>query len=919
MKNWYYIVTFVFHVIFLTNTLSANNYYFSASAGNDNNTSTQAQNSTTPWKSLDKLNEFFNSLQPGDTIFFKRGDIFKGSIKITTSGTTGNPIVFSAYGSGDKPIISGLETFNNWKDKGSGIWESNCTNCSNKVNMLTFNGVNKAMGRFPNSNEQNGGYLTFESHKNKSQITDNELNTSPNWTGGELVLRTQRWVIDRDSITNHSGNTLFYNTTSKYEPKDKFGYFIQNHINTLDVLGEWFYDAKNSKMNCFFGSNSPTSYTVKASVIGTIVTINNQKNIAFNNISFKGSNKRTFYITNANNISILNCDILFSGTNGVDVVNSDDIKIENNTIQNADNKALNLVSCTNSKVQNNLIKNTGVQPGMGLGTDNSYSAIDFNGDNNLIEFNKIDSIGYIPVLFEGNNVLVKNNYINNFCFVKDDGGGIYTWEGNLNSVHNNRVINGNIIDNGIGAPQGTDELDERYAYGIYMDDNTDHIEIINNSISNSRAGYLNHNSNNITFNNNTLFNNTTQVDFSKNSNGSCQNCAVENNVLKNNIFFSKKPYQLIMLIGSPDDIKNFGSFDNNYYSRPFNEGAIIQTNYTPTGSSIKINETLNLEDWQSIYNQDLNSKKAPVSFSYYTVNKLVGTNKVSNGTFDTKISNLFCDSPLNNCSVKWSDGPLDGGTLKFSFPSNSNNQNRSSLVIDVGNLETTKNYLLKFSAIGADQNKNLDVFLKQNSNPHTKLSITKSFKTTKARKEYKTLFSKPDLNADASIHFFIDEQDGTIWFDNFEFYEADVTITNIDNFIKYKYNATQNPTTFKLSGSFIDSKGVKYSGTVTLQPYTSVVLMKTDSTIIDEDPPDVPKSEDLKIYPNPSLGAFNVDWNSEIKGFKLTIVDTLGRRIKNQVTVSNKVIVDTSFWVPGVYFCIVDNGKKRVVKKVIVN
>ena len=917
MRNRY---RFVFlSILFIANTVLANNYYFSSSSGSDSYTNAQAQNAATPWKTLTKLNTILANLQPSDTIFFKRGDVFKGSIKITQSGVVGNPIVFSAYGSGDKPIISGLETFEKWNNVGSGIWENSCTNCNNNVNILLFNGINKAMGRYPNSNSQNGGYLTFESHKNKSQITDNELNTSINWTGGELVLRTQRWVIDRDSITNHSGNTIFYNTTSKYEPKDNFGYFIQNHIKTLDVMGEWFYDAKNSKMNCFFGSDSPASYTVKASVINTIVTVNNQKNITFNNISFKGSNKRTFYISNAKNISILNCDILFSGINGIDAVNSSDIIIENNNILNTNNKALNLVSCNNSKVRNNLIKNTGVQSGMGLGTDNSYSAVDINGDNNLVEFNKIDSIGYIPVLFEGNKVLIKNNYINNFCFVKDDGGGIYTWEGNSTNTHNNRTINGNIIDNGIGAPEGTDELNERYAYGIYMDDNTDHVEVINNSISNCRAGYLNHNSNSITFKYNTLFNNATQVDFSKNANGSCSDCAVENNIVKNNILFSKKPYQLILLINSPDDIKNFGDFDNNYYSRPFNEGAIIQTNFTPTGSSIKINETLNLEDWQSTYKKDLNSKKGPVSFPYYKVNKILSQNKVTNGTFDTKISNIYCDSPLNNCSVKWSDGPLDGGTLKFSFPSNSNAQNRSNLVIDVGNLETTKNYILKFSAVGAKQDKNIDVFLKQNQNPHTKLTITKSFKTTKNRKEYESLFAKPFLTTEASIHFFIDEQDGTVWFDNFEFYEADVTIADMDKFIIYKYNETQSPITLNLSGSFVDSKGAKYQDTVTLQPYTSVVLMKSDSTIIKEDPPNNPKSEDLKIYPNPSLGEFNVAWNNEIKGFKLRIVDILGRNIKNQIITSNKAVVDTSIWVPGIYFCIVNNGKKRIVKKVIVN
>src|SRR5215475_10608106 len=84
----------------LSGIAGATTYYFSTSDGDDSRTSAQAQNSSTPWKSIDKLNSFFSSLQAGDQVLFKRGDVFYGSINISKSGSSGSPIVFGAYGSG---------------------------------------------------------------------------------------------------------------------------------------------------------------------------------------------------------------------------------------------------------------------------------------------------------------------------------------------------------------------------------------------------------------------------------------------------------------------------------------------------------------------------------------------------------------------------------------------------------------------------------------------------------------------------------------------------------------------------------------------------------------------------------------------------------------------------------------------------
>ena len=76
--------------------------FFVSADGYDYN---NGMSETTPWKTLQQVSK--TRFIPGDSIFFRRGEVFAGQLAINSSGTTGTPIVFSSYGSGDKSIIDG--------------------------------------------------------------------------------------------------------------------------------------------------------------------------------------------------------------------------------------------------------------------------------------------------------------------------------------------------------------------------------------------------------------------------------------------------------------------------------------------------------------------------------------------------------------------------------------------------------------------------------------------------------------------------------------------------------------------------------------------------------------------------------------------------------------------------------------------
>src|SRR5665647_3925382 len=148
---------FLLTFIFFAFTARATNYYLS-NAGNDANSGTDP---SSPWQTLNKLNSFKN-LRPGDNVLFKRGDTFYGSITVSNPGAAGNPITYSAYGTGADPIITGFTTVSAWTNLGSNIWEStNAVSTLSTCNMVSINGVNTPMGRSPNTGSVSYTHLTL--------------------------------------------------------------------------------------------------------------------------------------------------------------------------------------------------------------------------------------------------------------------------------------------------------------------------------------------------------------------------------------------------------------------------------------------------------------------------------------------------------------------------------------------------------------------------------------------------------------------------------------------------------------------------------------------------------------------------------------------------------------------------------------
>jgi hypothetical protein len=97
-------------------------YYVSSSTGNDNNDGLTPQ---TAWATLQKVNTA--GIKDGDTVLFKCGDTFYGSIQLSNFTS---PVTLSSYGVGDKPKITAYKIANDpssWVQHSTNVWKINLT------------------------------------------------------------------------------------------------------------------------------------------------------------------------------------------------------------------------------------------------------------------------------------------------------------------------------------------------------------------------------------------------------------------------------------------------------------------------------------------------------------------------------------------------------------------------------------------------------------------------------------------------------------------------------------------------------------------------------------------------------------------------------------------------------------------------
>lgn len=573
----------VFLSLIVTNSF-AETYYISNSGDDSNN----GISPVFPLKTLEKVNQIISKMKPGDAILFERGSVFYGQINISSSGNLNNPILIGAYGKGSNPVISGSVPVTNWTKYYENIYSAEVNGV---VKNLFANGNQMTLARYPNS-----GYLTIDEPLSdpKKGFTDKQLNQSSGyWNGSIARIRTINWAYEYTPIQSFKNSTLIFKNPT-YDPVQKrWGYYLDNNLLELDTAGEWFYsEEKNGKGKVYFypsiGSNINSS-NVQASIFDYgLLSIRNVNNIIIQDLEIRNQSVAGMnFAKGASNLKIDNCTFKGILQLGVNVFNGSNNVINNCRFYEIAGIPVNFPNNNKSSITDNIFKNIGMIPGYGTtGVAFQMSGIYIQGTSNNIAGNFFENIGQGAINCHGTNSIIERNILKNCLLLLNDGGAIKCWGENSN----NSIWNNNFIFNLKGNLENTAN-DVTVALGIYLDDLTNNMRIINNTIVESGySGIGIHDGYNNLIQNNICFDNPAGINFFQNSNS-------KNNRIIQNVITSINPDQ------NSVDVKYIGAenlpgiFDSNYYFNSVDVNS-FSVNYRNVISDF------NFDTWKSFIKSD---------------------------------------------------------------------------------------------------------------------------------------------------------------------------------------------------------------------------------------------------------------------------------------------------------------------------
>ncbi len=593
------------------------------------------------------------SLGPGDQVLFRCGDVWRADmLVITQSGAEGAPITFGSYPQdcADQPLLSGARPIGGWTPHSGAIYAADLSAGENAgqfplgVNQLFRDGQRLRLGRWPNPDDpaSDNGYATIDGQPAGDRITDDQL-PAGDWTGARVHVRGMRWYILNREVVGSNGSTLSLNAGADCWGGDcsGWGYFLNHHLGTLDQDGEWYYDAASHRLYLYATGGTPSG------IEGSVVLKEDDR-------SWGGIVLGEDLGDHITDVTIENLRVegwfrhgIATPTNLRDHENSRLI-IRNNTIRDVDGKGINLATwvydaqdgqngwrggsqievrdnlieranhrgidsyAKYSTIQGNTIRDVALTDnlgasGMGCGVESGGGFCTEDGDgvrikvdevadsghHNLIQYNRLERIGYNGMDVFGPHNTIAYNVIQEACFSKGDCGGVRTFgSSNLNDtpVHD-LSFDHNLILNTLGNTDGCIETYKPlFGFGLYIDHYSRDVSITGNTLVNATVGGILYQNSTGTVQDNVLYNNSSGSMYSAQVVVGGSPARLDQH--SGNVLYALNEIARTLSASSGGGL---ASSDHNYFFHPY------------AAAHISAEGSKTLAEWQAYSGQDANS------------------------------------------------------------------------------------------------------------------------------------------------------------------------------------------------------------------------------------------------------------------------------------------------------------------------
>ena len=805
--------------------------YYVSYRGQDRHSGTSPDQA---WRTLEKVNAMMKSFQPGDAILFRRGDRFAGQLVITASGAAGQPITFGAYGSGDRPIINGFQRLTRWTAVGNRIWKADYDSPHGRVYNLVINHQFQSIGRYPNIDEAHGGYLPISGGNGRSQLISEELQGG-SWTGGDAVVRSRRWILDRVPIVHHQDIRLTLAHSTTYDAINGFGFFIVNHRNTLDREGEWAYH--HAERTLYLRSQrDPNTRAILTAHVAELIRMHWVQYINVQHLDLWGAAKDALVISYSKHITVSNCRFYGSGQNGATVKYSERTFLLNNQFEHTNNNGIQVAQGKFTEIGSNTFMQTGMVPGMGASGNHAYCAIRGKSQHFNVHHNRIDQVGYNGITFVGDYINIQYNHVTNFCQLKDDGAGIYA--GN-HEPHPYRLIQikNNIVGNEEAPPValgwGTNLSHLAHVNGIYLDNHVNGANIENNTVYGCQNyGIYFHNVYNNLLKNNTLYNNWRALGMSHDTRGvdtKGVDAPIRDNILQNNVLFARQASQELLHFRSiKEDYFEFGTIDQNYYYSPLKYERVVRATDRNYRSQL-----YSITQWQKASPYDQRSLVGTERWPTHVINRYLSDNLLPNATFTENVRGWQGWSQDGDGAIHHTKEAIDGGSLTMAFATKGAGSYLSvSTNSGIGRLRQGEQFMLRYSLQSDGEGATLDTKLVNKGGPYRVLSNIHYIAADMKRQEIEQFFAVEHTAQEGKLNISLPKNDHPVHLDNVSLRKVATQPVDYQQYVQFLTNPSRRRISRSLPGGrWKSARGQAFRGSVKLEPFQSMILLRDEDEL----------------------------------------------------------------------------------------
>lgn len=392
--------------------------YYVANAGNNSCNGTApviGSSGACAWKTIAKVNA--STFSAGDSILFNRGDTWREQLTVSSSGSSGSPITFGAYGSGALPIISGANVITGWIIYPE-AQNTYYTALATQPTVVSYNGtvLTKNSGGYRNLSSgqwyySNGSlYINLGGNPSSGPVEASQRTSSINFNSNSYIILNGLSLTGASTysaqISTSGGNNTIQNCTiyNAYE-----GIWITSKGGSDSILNNTIHDLND--YGVMIHTPSAAGYLVQGNTMYNIGTpqIGDNTDMQGIYIEAAGGTLEHNIIHNGGN----NAASGFGSHEHCIYYKGSGITIRYNWVHDWSGSGIKTGGATNCKIYYNVIYNNAY---VGLDVDNQGSPAYLNFYNNTVYNNgtgTYGSGGFYQDAGSDHITLMNNIFLNN--------------------------------------------------------------------------------------------------------------------------------------------------------------------------------------------------------------------------------------------------------------------------------------------------------------------------------------------------------------------------------------------------------------------------------------------------------------------------------------------------------------------------